>query len=125
MRDDECVKDANEDDNLLNNLGGPTGGSAGSSLGTRLNSNFTNPSPKAQTGNQRTLLQLAKEAIQQAKAGNPISYDEACILDEWAAEYGVPQHHPAQIGSGAHWSAGYDHTHIYNRHVPFHYTAHK
>ena len=32
-----------------------------------------------------------------------VSYEEAKILDEWAKEYNVPQHHPAEVGSGQHF----------------------
>ena len=64
---------------------------------------------------------LAKECERKAKSGSPISFEEAKILDEWAIEYDVPQHHPAKIGSGKHYAGGNyaDHTHIYNVHVPF------
>ena len=52
-----------------------------------------------------------------------VSYEEAKILDEWAKEYNVPQHHPAEVGSGQHFPGGnhMDHTHIYNIHVPYEY----
>lgn len=55
------------------------------------------------------------------KQGRPISEAEARILDNWADEYGVPQHHKAYPGSGAHFKGGNysDHTHIYNIHVPY------
>ena len=83
--------------------------------------NKTNP--KRQTPDQKALLDLANESAKSAKGGNPISYDEAKILDEWASEYNVPQHHPATPGSGAHFPGGnnMDHTHIYNVHVPYEY----
>lgn len=76
-----------------------------------------------QTGDQKALLDLAKESAKQAKQGNPISYDEAKIIDEWAVEYNVPQHHQAYYGSGEHFKGGNyaDHTHIYNVHVPYTY----
>ena len=78
---------------------------------------------KRQTPDQSALCKLAKEAAKNAKNGNPISYDEAKILDEWASEYNVPQHHPAERGSGHHFPGGnyMDHTHIYNIHVPYEY----
>lgn len=46
---------------------------------------------------------------------------EAMILDEWAQEYNVPQHHQAYPGSGEHFPGGnyMDHTHIYNVHIPY------
>ena len=46
---------------------------------------------------------------------------EAMILDEWAQEYNVPQHHQAYPDSGEHFPGGnyMDHTHIYNVHVPY------
>ena len=71
------------------------------------------------TPDQQALADLSKEIERNAKRGQFISYQEAIILDEWALEYGVPQHHSARIGSGTHWSTGWDHTHIYNMHVPF------
>ena len=66
---------------------------------------------------------LAKEAEKNAKKGNPISYEKAKILDEWAREYNVPQHHTAEVGSGQHFPGGnyMDHTHIYNIHIPYEY----
>ena len=71
--------------------------------------------------NQQALHDIAKESAKQAKKGNPISYDEARILDEWAKEYKVSQHHQAYEGSGNHFPGGnyQDHTHIYNVHVPY------
>lgn len=76
-----------------------------------------------QTPDQKALLELAKEAEKSANAGRPISFDEALILDEFADEYNVPQHHQAYQGSGEHFPGGNfaDHTHIYNRHVPYTY----
>ena len=74
---------------------------------------------KMRTADQQALADLAKEVNQNAKQGEFISYDEAKIIDEWAIEYNVPQHHTATIGSGEHWATGWDHTHIYNIHVPF------
>ena len=71
------------------------------------------------TPDQQALADLAKEVKNNAKHGQFISYNEAQILDDWAMEYGVPQHHQALIGSGSHWITGWDHTHIYNIHVPF------
>ncbi len=78
---------------------------------------------KRQTPDQKALLDLAKESAKSAKKGAPISYDEARILDEWAKEYNVRQHHPAYLGSGQHFPGGnyMDHTHIYNVHVPYVY----
>ena len=76
---------------------------------------------KRQTPDQKALRDLAKEAEKLAKKGNPISEDEAKILDDWADEYNVPQHHKAYPGSGKHFKGGnyLDHTHIYNIHVPY------
>lgn len=78
---------------------------------------------KRQTPDQKALYDLAKEAERKAKNGHPISYEEAKILDEWALEYNVPQHHQAYPGSGEHFPGGNyaDHTHIYNVHVPYTY----
>ena len=78
----------------------------------------TQPSKK-HTEDQQALLELAKKVARDAKRGIFISYDEAVLFDEWASEYNIPQHHPAQIDSGKHWVTGWDHTHIYNEHVPF------
>ncbi len=76
---------------------------------------------KRQTPDQKALRDLAKEAEKSAKKGNPISEKEARILDDWADEYDVPQHHKAYPGSGEHFKGGNysDHTHIYNIHVPY------
>ena len=41
------------------------------------------------------------------------------VFDELALEYGVPQHHQALFESWKHWKTGWNHTHIYNIHVPF------
>ena len=72
------------------------------------------------TPDQQALADLAEETNRNAtRNGQFISYEEAQILDSWATEYSVPQHHTALIGSGAHWRTGWDHTHIYNIHVPF------
>ena len=72
------------------------------------------------TPDQQALLQLGKEVTNNAlRNGRFISFKEAQILDSWALEYGIPQHHPAQIGSGLHWDLGYDHTHLFGRHIPF------
>ena len=71
------------------------------------------------SADQQALADLAKEVERDAKRGKFITFQEALILDEWALEYGVPQHHTALIGSGIHWLTGWDHTHIYNIHVPF------
>lgn len=75
-------------------------------------------SGKRQTPDQKALYDLAKEAVNRYRNGNPISYSEAQILDEWASQYNVPQHHPADLNSGNHFN-GVNHTHIYNWHVPF------
>ena len=74
-----------------------------------------------QTPNQKALLDIARESEKLAKRGYPISEAEARILDEWAVEYNVPQHHQAYSGSGQHFKGGNysDHTHIYGRHVPY------
>ncbi len=113
------------DDDLL---GGPKAGGSGT---TETPGSYSGPNTPTQpnttptntgsinTGDQNALRQLAEWAIRMAKAGHPISYEDAQLLDQWAAEYGVPQHHPVQIGSGSHWCMNYDHTHIYNLHVPF------
>ncbi len=71
------------------------------------------------TADQQALHDLAREIERNAKRGVFISYEDATILDEWAREYNVPQGHTALIGSGKHWRTGWDHTHIYNTHVPF------
>lgn len=86
-----------------------------------MNLQFFADTAKRQTPSQKALLDLANESAKKAKLGNPISYDEAKILDEWAKEYNVFQHHPAKIGSSKHFPGGnyMDHTHIYNVHVPF------
>jgi hypothetical protein len=75
------------------------------------------------TGNQQALAELGKESISKAKRGKHISYEEAKILDKWAKEYKVDQHHQAYRGNGKHWPGGnnFDHTHIYNMHVPYKY----
>ncbi len=80
-------------------------------------------SSKRQSPDQKALHDLAKEASKNAKSGNPISYEEAKILDDWADEYNVPQHHKSYVGSGEHFPGGNysDHTHIYNIHVPYSY----
>ena len=76
---------------------------------------------KKQNANQKALRDLAKEAEKSAKNGDPISEEEAKVLDEWADEYEVPQHHKTLSGSGRHFKGGNnsDHTHIYNIHVPY------
>ena len=70
---------------------------------------------------QQALHDLAKESVKKAKNGQPISEEEAKILDGWAKEYDVLQHHQAYPGSGEHFPGGnyQDHTHIYNEHVPY------
>ena len=73
------------------------------------------------TENQDALLKIAQEAEDNAKKYKYITYEEAKILDEWAEEYKVPQHHKAYKGSGKHASFGLDHTHILNVHVPYKY----
>ena len=61
---------------------------------------------KRQTSDQKALRDLAKEAEQSAKKGQPISEEAAKILDDWADEYNVPQHHKAYSGSGTHFKGG-------------------
>lgn len=68
---------------------------------------------------QQALLALGKEAQMRARSGHFISLEEALILDQWAREYGIPQHHGAYLGSGQHWSLGWDHTHLFGKHIPF------
>ncbi len=84
-------------------------------------SDILDTASKRQTPDQKALLDLAKEAARNARNGMPISYEEARILDAWAEEYNVPQHHQAYPGSGEHFPGGNysDHTHIYNVHVPY------
>lgn len=76
-------------------------------------------SSKIRTPDQQALHDLAREIERDAKQGKFISYEDAQLLDSWAKEYGVYQGHGAIIGSGEHWRTGWDHTHIYNVHVPF------
>ena len=71
------------------------------------------------TRDQQALLALGKEAQMRARSGHFISLEEALILDQWAREYGIPQHHGAYLGSGQHWSLGWDHTHLFGKHIPF------
>ena len=71
------------------------------------------------TPDKRALLQLGREMQIRAKSGRVMSLEEARILDSWAVEYGIPQHHQAYLGSGQHWVVGWDHTHLYNQHIPF------
>ena len=73
---------------------------------------------KRQTPDQKALKDLADEAEMKARARHPISEDEARILDDWADEYGVPQHHKTDGGKDGHWING-DHTHIYGKHVQY------
>ena len=73
---------------------------------------------KRQTPDQQALRELAEEADRRARAKHPISEDEARILDEWADEYGVDQHHKTDDGKDGHWKKG-NHTHIYGKHVPY------
>ncbi len=83
------------------------------------------PTPKpTQTPDQKALKEIGKEAIKSNKNGKPITYDEAQIIDEWAEEYGVNQHHQAEPGSGQHWPGGnyMNHTHVYNMHIPYVYS---
>ena len=104
-----------EDDNPLNDMGYFQPGNGGDGKP----SSTSSPS-KVRTADQQSLADLAKEVEQNAHRGKFISYEEAQLLDQWANEYGIYQsHHYAQIGSGAHWVTGWDHTHIYNQHVPF------
>lgn len=53
------------------------------------------------TPDQHALRELADEAVTRSKNGNPITFDDAKILDDWASEYNVPQHHKAYKGSEA------------------------
>ena len=71
------------------------------------------------TGDQQALLDIGKEAQLGARTGNFISFDDALTIDMWAKEYGIPQHHTALIGSGQHWTTGWDHTHLFGKHIPF------
>lgn len=73
---------------------------------------------KRQTPDQQALRELAEEADRKARAKHPISENEARILDEWADEYGVDQHHKTDGGKDGHWKKG-NHTHIYGKHVPY------
>ena len=99
----------------------PSNNSSGSSKTTSQGSSSGGGNSKRQTPDQKALRDLAKEAEKSAKKGNPISEEEAKILDEWAREYNVPQHHQSYKGSGEHFPGGNysDHTHIYNIHVPY------
>ena len=104
-----CLDDeADPFDERLNEIGG------GSNANTSGNS-------LRQTADQKALLDLAKGAANSAKNGNKISAAEATILDSWAVEYNVTQHHQSYAGSGEHFPGGNysDHTHIYNVHVPY------
>ncbi len=78
-----------------------------------------NDCSKRRTPDQQALDDLGKEIERDARNGKFISFDDAQLLDQWAQEYNVPQHHTALIGSGSHWITGWDHTHIYKTHVPF------
>ncbi|MBU3131875.1 hypothetical protein KPL40_05365 [Clostridium gasigenes] len=79
--------------------------------------NFDSDSSK---GNRGALDQLGKELEQAFKRkGKVISEDEGKIIDEWANEYGVSQHHGVQDGSGQHWEPGFEHTHIGGKHIPY------
>jgi len=71
-----------------------------------------------QTPDQAALVELGREAIRRKNAGKPISYEEAKILDEWAKEYNVYQHHGADY-SAEHFSKKGIHTHIYSAHIPY------
>ena len=71
------------------------------------------------TGDQQALLELGKEARLGTRVGRFMTFEEAMIIDEWALEYGIPQHHGALIGSGQHWALGWDHTHLFGEHIPF------
>ena len=76
-------------------------------------------SSKIRTPDQQALHDLAREIVRDAHQGKFITQNEAQLLDSWAEEYGVYQHHKTLVGSGVHWRTGWDHTHIYNIHVPF------
>ncbi|WP_113672759.1 RHS repeat domain-containing protein [Vallitalea guaymasensis] len=70
--------------------------------------------------NAGALDQLGKELEKDyTRNGNLITQEEAEIIDEWAEEYDVPQHHGVMEGSGEHWVTGQDHTHIRNKHIPY------
>lgn len=76
--------------------------------------------PLRRTGDQQALADLAQDSVRRNKAGNPISFDDAKILDRWANEYNVPFHHQSDYYfNSPHWEG--PHTHIYNFHVPFWY----
>ena len=110
LTDSLVLAEENEEENSSKNEGE-----------TDSNSNKEEGKLKRETPEQKALRDLAKESAKRAKQGKPISKEEADILDEWANEYKVPQHHQAYIGSGEHFPGGNyaDHTHIYNIHVPF------
>ena len=74
---------------------------------------------KIRTPDQQALHDRARQIERDAHQGKFITQKEAELLDSWANEYGVYQHHKAIVGSGEHWRTGWDHTHIYNIHVPF------
>lgn len=59
--------------------------------------------------------------MKNANNGKFISYKDARIIDSWANEYNIPQHHDANYpNSGSHWKAtGWDHTHLWGKHIPF------
>lgn len=69
--------------------------------------------------NRRALKELGIRVDRNARIGKFISFEEAQIIDSWAEEYGISQHHKAEIGSGKHYTMGWDHTHLGNLHVPF------
>ena len=81
------------------------------------NSNLTPPPEEDE--NQKALRKIVTEVLKNVKRGKFISEKEARILDEWCEDYKIPQHHKAQIGSGKHWKMRWDHTHFYNKHIPF------
>jgi len=62
------------------------------------------------------MLDVSKNVISKYSAEEV--YDQSY---EWAKEYNVPQHHGVQDGSGSHFPCVdfQDHTHIYNKHIPY------
>ena len=132
--DDDSDVDHTDDDQDIH--GGKMPSEGGSSIGLDNGSapqNIDNRNPpqnvndpkvgsssgKSRTPDQQALHDIAKEINQGAKQGKFITHEEAKLIDAWAEEYGVYQHHGAIIGSGSHWVTGWNHTHIYNIHVPF------
>ena len=84
LTDSLVLAEENEEENSSKNEGE-----------TDSNSNKEEGKLKRETPEQKALRDLAKESAKRAKQGKPISKEEADILDEWANEYKVPQHHQA------------------------------